>query len=46
MGRAEALDYAVQMNAFARATDDCQAGIQSFLDKTAPPWKREEGDEA
>ncbi len=40
MGRAEALDYAVQMNAFARSTDDCQAGIAAFLDKTDPPWKQ------
>jgi methylglutaconyl-CoA hydratase len=27
------------MNAFARGTDDCQAGIQAFLDKQPPPWK-------
>jgi len=40
MGFDEAIDYAVQMNAFARATDDCQAGIQAFLDKEDPPWKR------
>lgn len=39
MGLSESLDYAVQMNAFARGTDDCQAGIQSFLDKQPPPWK-------
>lgn len=38
MGYHEALDHAVQMNAFARATDDCQAGIQAFLDKTSMPW--------
>jgi methylglutaconyl-CoA hydratase len=30
------------MNAFARTTDDCQAGIDAFLDKTDPPWKRGE----
>jgi methylglutaconyl-CoA hydratase len=41
MGFEEALDYAVQMNAFARGTDDCQAGIDAFLDNTAPPWKRD-----
>jgi methylglutaconyl-CoA hydratase len=40
MGLQEAVDYAVQMNAFARGTDDCQAGIQAFLDKEDPPWKR------
>jgi methylglutaconyl-CoA hydratase len=41
MGFDEAIDYAVQMNAFARGTDDCQAGIQAFLDKEDPPWKQE-----
>jgi methylglutaconyl-CoA hydratase len=40
MGLQEALDYAVHMNAFARTTDDCQAGIDAFLNKTDPPWKR------
>jgi methylglutaconyl-CoA hydratase len=40
MGLDEALDYAVQMNAFARGTDDCQAGIDAFLDGEDPPWKR------
>jgi len=38
MGLAEALDYAVQMNAFARGTEDCQAGISAFLDDEPPPW--------
>ncbi|MFO8233753.1 MAG: enoyl-CoA hydratase-related protein [Longimonas sp.] len=38
MGYREALDHAVQLNAFARGTDDCQAGIQAFLDKTEMPW--------
>jgi len=42
MGLDEALDYAVQINAFARGTDDCQAGIEAFLNDEAPPWKREE----
>jgi methylglutaconyl-CoA hydratase len=40
MGLEEALDYAVQMNAFARGTDDCQAGIDAFLNDEAPPWKQ------
>lgn len=40
MGMQEALSYAVQMNAFARGTDDCKAGITSFLTKTAPPWQQ------
>jgi len=38
MGLDEALDYAVQMNAFARGTDDCQAGIEAFLNDEDPPW--------
>lgn len=42
MGLDEALDYAVQMNAFARGTDDCQAGIEAFLNDEAPPWKRDD----
>ncbi len=40
MGLDEALDYAVQMNAFARGTEDCQAGIEAFLNDEEPPWKR------
>ncbi len=36
----EALAYAVQLNASARSTIDCKAGITAFLQKTAPPWKR------
>ena len=43
MGLQEALDYAVHMNAFARTTDDCQAGIDAFLNKTDPPWKEGTG---
>ncbi len=39
MGLQEALDHAVMMNAFARSTNDCQAGISAFLDNTDPPWK-------
>lgn len=39
MGLGAALDYAVQMNAFARGTADCQAGIAAFLGKSDPPWK-------
>ena len=42
MGLHEALAYAVQANAFARGTADCQAGIRAFLAKEPPPWKREE----
>ncbi len=43
MGLGEALAYAAQMNAFARSTDDCQAGIAAFLDKTDPPWRADGG---
>ncbi len=39
MGLREALTYATQMNAFARGTEDCQAGIAAFLSKTDPPWR-------
>ena len=46
MGLNEALDYAVQMNAFARGTDDCQAGIAAFLNDEAPPWAQDGDDEA
>ncbi|MFB6250042.1 MAG: enoyl-CoA hydratase/isomerase family protein [Salinibacter sp.] len=38
MGLEEALDHAVQMNAFARSTEDCQAGIEAFLNDDNPPW--------
>jgi hypothetical protein len=38
MGLDEALDYAVQMNTFARSTEDCRAGIDAFLNDEDPPW--------
>ena len=40
MGLAEGLSYAARLNALARATDDCRAGVDAFLSKTDPPWKR------
>lgn len=40
MGGQEALDHAVTVNAFARGTKDCQAGIAAFLNKEDPPWRR------
>lgn len=40
MGLKEALAYATQMNALARGTDDCKAGIAAFLEKADPPWVR------
>lgn len=43
MGLAEGLSYAARLNALARATDDCRAGVAAFLGKTAPPWRAGEG---
>ncbi|WP_225986802.1 enoyl-CoA hydratase/isomerase family protein [Rufibacter sp. LB8] len=34
----DALNYAAERNALARATEDCQRGIQSFLDKQPLSW--------
>jgi len=34
----EAIDYAVKLNAKARGTEDCQKGIQAFLDKKPIIW--------
>lgn len=34
----DALDYAVQMNAEARASEDCKRGIASFLNKEKLKW--------
>lgn len=34
----EALEYAATMNAQARATDDCKAGIAAFLNKQELKW--------
>ncbi|RMF55827.1 MAG: enoyl-CoA hydratase/isomerase family protein [Bacteroidetes bacterium] len=39
MGLQEALDHAVRVNAFARSTSDCRAGIRAFLERRDPPWK-------
>lgn len=41
MGWAEGVSYATRLNALARSTDDCKAGVAAFLGKTAPPWKSE-----
>jgi methylglutaconyl-CoA hydratase len=38
MGLEEGLDYAAEMNAKARATEDCKKGISSFLDKKEISW--------
>jgi methylglutaconyl-CoA hydratase len=39
MGLAEGLSYASRLNALARSTDDCRAGVAAFLGKTDPPWR-------
>ena len=39
MSLAEALAHAARVNADARATDDCRAGVDAFLGKTDPPWR-------
>lgn len=44
MGVAEGLSYASRLNALARSTDDCKAGVAAFLSKEDPPWKREARD--
>ena len=43
MGLSEALGYATRLNAFARSTDDCRAGVRAFLEKRDPPWKEDGG---
>ncbi len=35
---AEALEFASEMNAHARSTDDCKKGISAFLNKTKIEW--------
>lgn len=37
---ADALDRAVEINVEARSTADCKAGVEAFLSKQDPPWKR------
>lgn len=39
MGLAEGLSYASRLNALARGTDDCRAGVAAFLGKRDPPWR-------
>ncbi|HEX9952478.1 MAG TPA: enoyl-CoA hydratase-related protein [Rubricoccaceae bacterium] len=40
---ADALAHAAAVNAHARATDDCRAGVDAFLGKTDPPWRAAAG---
>ncbi len=35
----DALQHAAALNARARATADCRAGVDAFLNKTPAPWK-------
>ncbi|MEM8883893.1 MAG: enoyl-CoA hydratase-related protein [Planctomycetota bacterium] len=37
---ADGLDLAAQVNARARATDDCREGIAAFLEKREPSWRK------
>ena len=39
LGLSEGLSMAARLNALARTTDDCRAGVAAFLGKTDPPWK-------
>ncbi|AFZ68163.1 enoyl-CoA hydratase/isomerase family protein [Deinococcus peraridilitoris] len=42
MGLAEALRYAVGVNAWTRTTDDLREGVSAFLEKRDAHWKTEE----
>ena len=35
----DALNYAAEVNAKARSTEDCKHGIETFLVKKRPQWK-------
>jgi methylglutaconyl-CoA hydratase len=39
MGLADGLNYAARVNAEARSTADCRAGVAAFLEKRDPPWR-------
>lgn len=43
MALREGLDYAIQLNALARSSADCRAGVQAFLDKKPTPWREASG---
>ncbi len=38
-GLEEGLAHAAMVNALARSTEDCRAGVSAFLAKTDPPWR-------
>lgn len=38
MNMADALDFAVNVNAAARMTGDCKKGVQAFVQKQQPDW--------
>ena len=37
----EGLGFAAELNAHARATEDCREGIAAFLQKRNPSWREE-----
>lgn len=40
-GLDEALEYAARMNAVARGTEECRAGVAAFLEDRSPPWRQD-----
>lgn len=38
MGFSESINYASELNALARSTDELKEGVQAFLDKRSPNW--------
>ncbi len=43
MNLSDGFEYAAQLNAEARATADCRAGVAAFLEKRDPPWREDGG---
>ncbi|MEM6336091.1 MAG: enoyl-CoA hydratase-related protein [Bacteroidota bacterium] len=43
-GFEDALNAAIHANAFARSTPDCRAGVEAFLSKSDPPWRKAASD--
>jgi len=38
MSTVDALDYAANLNALTRMTDDCKKGVDAFLNKEEQKW--------
>ena len=38
LSKADGLEWAADLNAIARGTDDCKEGIEAFLEKRKPKW--------